>query len=474
MKHLAIAAIGFWILFQLGRMLWSSNDHGFDEAFANFLDAPRRSIENPYHNGYFYLFGLTAAAPLDPAKTGYEIWVEESEEGRRNEPDESRANRSNLAFALSPESETPAWEDDDPLNEFRKKDARPRDLTSKHEILLTRYEHWLGMPFDDWGFGRRVVPLGKDILAIHRLYVAEGFSLSTVQGLERLRKDLQLWRTVLLDAKTIGMKVLAEVVITDDLQLLSRILAKPTVDKAIITMGLQLTLPLSPSEYSLRWPIRNQIALAVKDSRAVGIRSHSQMDRRTSHDEWLLQAAHLPVHAFDSVEHPSAPSTLSVILQSGQASKTYAAYYEAVITASENNSKSLPQLQEVIGTIPRGLIESVLNPHPIEPNWGVFYHQLVETDTRLRLASLQIQLLRQSAQIAVPTRLAEVGSQYFDPFTGLPMLWSPTQQKLYSVGKDRLDDGGDPTFDISVPAVIAQLPLKPTAPASTTARASRR
>jgi hypothetical protein len=35
-------------------------------------------------------------------------------------------------------------------------------------------------------------------------------------------------------------------------------------------------------------------------------------------------------------------------------------------------------------------------------------------------------------------------------------LWSPTQQKLYSVGKDRLDDGGDPTFDISVPAAAAQ------------------
>jgi hypothetical protein len=94
----------------------------------------------------------------------------------------------------------------------------------------------------------------------------------------------------------------------------------------------------------------------------------------------------------------------------------------------------------------------------MEPGWENFYHQLVETDTRLRLASLQIQLRRPSAQLAVPTRLAEVGSQYFDPFTGLPMLWSPTQQKLYSVGKDRLDDGGDPTFDISVPVIIAQTP----------------
>ena len=475
MKHLTIVAIVLWFLFQLGRMLWSSNDQGLDEAFSKFLDAPQRSVANPYHNGYFYLLGLTAAAPLDPARLGYEIWVEESKEARRSEPDESRANRSDLAYTLSPEPARPEWEADDPLNEFRKKDDSPlRALTSKHQILLTRYEHWLGMPFDDWGFGRRILPLGKDILTIHRLYVAEGFSLSTMQGLERLRKELQLWRTVLREAKTIGTKVLAQVVITDNLQLLSRILAKPTVDKAFMTMGLQLTLPLSESEYSLRWPIRNQIALAVKDGRAGGMRSHIQMDRRALDEEWLLQTANLPAHAFDSIEHPSARSTLSVILPSGQAAKTYAAYYDAVIKASENKAKSLPRMEDVIGTIQRGLIESVLNPHPIEPDWRIFHHQLVETDTRLRLASLQIQLRRPSAQMAVPTRLAEVGSQYFDPFTGLPMLWSPTQQKLYSVGKDRLDDGGDPTFDISVPTIIAQTQLKPEPQASTTARAARR
>ena len=38
------------------------------------------------------------------------------------------------------------------------------------------------------------------------------------------------------------------------------------------------------------------------------------------------------------------------------------------------------------------------------------------------------------------------------------MLWSPTQQKIYSVGKDRYDDGGDPSFDISVPAIVSLMP----------------
>jgi hypothetical protein len=96
----------------------------------------------------------------------------------------------------------------------------------------------------------------------------------------------------------------------------------------------------------------------------------------------------------------------------------------------------------------------MMNSVPFAPEWDSFHYQLMETDARLRLASLQVVLRRPSAQITVPNRLAEVGSNYFDPFTGLPMLWSSTQKKIYSVGRDRFDDGGDATFDISVPAVV--------------------
>ncbi|MEK7269123.1 MAG: hypothetical protein AAB093_06955, partial [Nitrospirota bacterium] len=62
----------------------------------------------------------------------------------------------------------------------------------------------------------------------------------------------------------------------------------------------------------------------------------------------------------------------------------------------------------------------------------------------------QAKLRRPPLNQEIPTRLAEAGPSLYDPFTGIPMLWSPTQGKLYSVGKDRLDDGGDSTLDISV------------------------
>ena len=112
-------------------------------------------------------------------------------------------------------------------------------------------------------------------------------------------------------------------------------------------------------------------------------------------------------------------------------------------------------------------MESVVSPTPFEPDWDPFLYQLRETDARLRLASLQVVLRHPSTQITVPNRLAAVGSSYYDPFSGLPMLWSPTQQKIYSVGKDRYDDGGDTGFDISLPAIITLTPKESQASAPT-------
>jgi hypothetical protein len=152
----------------------------------------------------------------------------------------------------------------------------------------------------------------------------------------------------------------------------------------------------------------------------------------------------------------------------------YALYYDALIHAAESEQKSLPTLREAAEIAHQSIVESLVNPNPFEPDWNPFYHQLKETDARLRLASLQVVLQRPSSQTTVPNRLAQVGSSYYDPFSGLPMLWSPTQQKIYSVGKDRYDDGGDTHFDISVPAVASPAAkskeLRTTAPTRRTNR----
>jgi len=104
MKHLAIAAILLWAAFQFGGMFFSSADRATEAEFSHLVEPPQRSIENPYRNGYFYLFGLTAASSLDPAKTGYEIWVDETEDARRSEIPERRATRADLVYTLTLEA----------------------------------------------------------------------------------------------------------------------------------------------------------------------------------------------------------------------------------------------------------------------------------------------------------------------------------------------------------------------------------
>src|SRR4026207_1381359 len=134
MKHLAIAATLLWAAFQFGGMFFFSADRATEAEFSHLVESPQRSIENPYANGYFYLFGLTAAASLDPAKTGYEIWVDDTDDARRDSG-ERGGHKADLVFTL-PETTGPAWDADDPLTEFRKREAPFHATTRQFGTLL--------------------------------------------------------------------------------------------------------------------------------------------------------------------------------------------------------------------------------------------------------------------------------------------------------------------------------------------------
>jgi hypothetical protein len=57
MKHLAIAAVMLWAAIHFGGLLLSVDDRTTEGSLGRLLEAPARSISNPYDNGYFYLFG---------------------------------------------------------------------------------------------------------------------------------------------------------------------------------------------------------------------------------------------------------------------------------------------------------------------------------------------------------------------------------------------------------------------------------
>ncbi|HMU54015.1 MAG TPA: hypothetical protein PKA61_03370 [Nitrospira sp.] len=454
MKHILIALAALWILVQITSLIGLLNNPAGVTPLTHLTEPPAVRLTDPYRNAYFFLLGLASSAALDPGKVGYEIWVEarETSDGRRFDYD--RPERLDLQVSLPLGQAFPIWDAEDPINAFRDKGSPVKTWTSPHGLLLERYDHCLEMSFEDRGFGQRATPRFAETMLAHRLYIADGFSRSTAAGLDRLTKELAFWRMVLREATTPDMTVAAQFVVQDDAKLISRIVSRPVIDKALLATALQLMVPLTSSEYSLRWPIRHQLAVA---GREVQSRSAPPKDSPISSNpqrDWLIATTHLPDNAFTKIEHPRPPSFLGRSLGSREMDEMYAGYYEAITKASGTGEGSLPTLRQISGNVHRGFLEGLVNPAPVEPDWNIFRHQLMETDARLRLASLQIQLRRPSGTTAVPTRLAEVGSQYFDPFTGLPMLWSQTQQKIYSVGKDRLDDGADASFDIAAPALI--------------------
>jgi hypothetical protein len=268
---------------------------------------------------------------------------------------------------------------------------------------------------------------------------------------------------------------MAQVVIADDLHLLSSLLSQPAVDKSVLAMIPNIAPPLTIAESSLRWPLRHQFTLGVQGDHTGELTMQRQTEPLNGQEQWLADTARLPEQAFRQITHPHGRSFLGIPLQTRETWEMYATYYDAMIRASESGQSALPKLHELLGITRPGIVERLVGPHPFEPDWDPFSYQLRETDARLRLASLQVVLRRPSAQTTVPNRLAEVGSSYYDPFSGLPMLWSPTQQKIYSVGKDRFDDGGDTGFDISVPAIVALTPApKESQTSASTRRTNRR
>ena len=458
MKHLIIGIVVVWAFFQLSSLIWSSKGQPPSPTFTRLLELPQHHSVGPDKNGYFYLLGFAADASLDPGKVGHEIWLETNATPSVSEFNYDKPGRSDLQIQVPIDQVLPAWDSENPLIEFRNMHAQIQALSGRDHILFTRYERWLTMPFEDMGFGHSGTPRLAEGLVAHRLYIADGFSRQTALGMERLKKDLYTWRTVLRDATTTATKVMAEIVITDDLHLLSTLLSQPVINKTLLAMTPDIAPLLTTAESSLRWPLQHQFTLGVLADRLGTSIIERQTDSLNPQEEWLTNTARLPKQAFRQIAHPHGPSFLGISLRTRETWEMYATYYDAMIHATETGQIILPKIQELAGNGRQGIMESIVSPAPFEPDWNPIHHQLRELDARLRLASLQAALRRPSAQTTVPNRLAQVGSSYYDPFSGLPMLWSPTQQKIYSVGKDRFDDGGDTTFDISVPAIVSLVP----------------
>ncbi|MFO0775390.1 MAG: tetratricopeptide repeat protein [Nitrospiraceae bacterium] len=336
-----------------------------------------------------------------------------------------------------------AYREANPAAVLASKGAAMKDLAGSAMGPLARYRQWLGTPFEDTGYGQTAEPPCASLLTLHRLSIAETFvaspslSAGTIEaGVARVESDLAHWRTVLRNARTVGVKTLAATAVQDDLRVLSGLLLVPDLDSKYFARIAKAAVPLDAQERSLQWPIHSEVVAQQK--RLDGAVKNERNEER---DWYLSGASMLP-------------------LPKQRVMNGYADYAAEVMKAADVTGEvsSMPNRYTYVHTPAQGRKDYLYNPlnnvYGVDagPAWDRAVAQVRETEALLRLVSLQTWLRKTAQETTGDTkaRVAKAGQNYYDPFTGFPMLINAQKGLLYSVGMNGRDEEGNAPGDVSV------------------------
>jgi hypothetical protein len=385
-------------------------------------------------NGYLVLLGFDASMDQDPIQAGFE----------RN-PDDKDADRALACLggsggdASGGQSNASAkvlngwFKESNPVGRFTSHRGTIEGWVSQAGGALGRYQQWHRLSFEDWGYGQAISPPCAAITFAQHLYMAEGFAQGTDVGVDRIETDMEAWRIVLSQARTLPVKTLALQALNDDIAVVSGLLVQPDVDGKYLGRLAKMVRPLDQSELSLRWPMQSELVSAAKTFDA-------KLKAEKGEEQTVLAAiaSRLP-------------------LPEQRRLNRYADYYEASYRAAgEGRYGALPKWSAYIHFPAKSVmgyfanpIENVVGLEPLAP-WDLYNGLVVDTDAHLRLASLQAWIRRGPQDSELLPRIAKAGQNFYDPYTGLPMLVNLKKGVLYSVGHDGKDQDADPQADVVV------------------------
>lgn len=427
---LVVLALGVGLL----AVSWIVMEEAPTPRYQALTSGPQRAITDPKSNGYLLLLGFDAPSGSDPLRVGYERKPDEQDLFQSQECMSEHEVKPASSGTGSASGVVGGWfKRADPIVQAKAGSDTLRSLLAKETTSISRYQQYLGMPFDDWGFGQILSPNCGHLLLTHRLYLMEGFNQDLVSGMARLEKDMESWRVVLGQSKTLMMKMLAVAAVQDDVRLASSVLTRSDADATVINRLSKIVRPFDQLELSVRWPMQSQFAWATRN-----VAADLKRYRTEAHPFYVSMAAGMP-------------------LPVQRRANAYAEYYEAANRAvAEGRYVNLPKRSQFVRTSAVSFVDYWANPieHVIGidplPSWESYVGRMVETDAQLRLASLQVWVRRGPQEGDVLTRLAKAGQAYYDPFTGFPMLVNQEKRLLYSVGRDGKDQGGDSGQDVVV------------------------
>lgn len=437
----ALVALGIGVV----AVTWLIMEEAPSPGYHSLTTTPQRTLSDYKKNGYLLLLGIEASADQDPVQAGFD-----------RKPDVKSGETALACFGNSGSksmdgsnasaSVIRGWfRSSDPINQFKSRQETIKGWVGQNQLALNRYDQWKKLPFEDWGYGQTVTPPCAAIVFAHQLNLADGFVQSTDVGVDRLETDMEAWRIVLGQAKTLPVKMLALQAINDDIVVASGLLVRSDFDGKYLGRVTKFLRPLDQGELSMRWPMQSELVSASKT-----------YDAQLKAERAEEQAAHAMVAS-------------ALPLPKQRRLNDYAEYYEASYKAAgEGRYGSLPKWKEYIHFPASGLMDYFTNPienvvglEPLAP-WDLYNGFVVDTDAHLRLASLQAWLRRGPADGDLLARMAKAGQNFYDPYTGLPMLVNMKKGVFYSVGHDGKDQDADPQSDVVVGIPVAHSTVPPT------------
>lgn len=427
--------LGLCIVLGLGALAltWMTMEEPPSATFQSFTTTPQQSLSGPQKNAYTLLMGIDAPVGQDPLRAGYE-----------KKPD---FGKSAAALSCSGNSGPEAGDRSgasastmrgwvrgaDPIGQFKAQQGTIQGWGSRDQVTLERYRQWQKLQFEDWGYGQSASPPCEAMVFAHQLYLADGFVQGTDVAVDRLETDMGMWRVVLSQARTLPVKMLALQAINDDIALASGMLVRSDFDTKHLGRITKFVRPLDQGELSLRWPMQSELVSAGRTY------------------ESQLKAARADGQALSGIVASALP------LPKQRRLNDYARYYETSYQATgEKHYTSLPKWKDFIRFPAVGVMDYLANPienlvgvDPL-PAWDLYNGMMVDTDAHLRLASLQAWLRRGPSEGDLPNKIAKAGQNFYDPYTGLPMLVNQKKGVLYSVGHDGKDQDADPQTDVVV------------------------
>lgn len=411
--------------------MWIGVEDAPTNAYHNLATSPQPSILLESQNAYTVLVGIGKRSSMFPiqVKNGKHLHLPGQDTIGDLSPgmEEMRASLSRW------------FRQEHPSQVFVTEEAQLSEWSVRTGDQLANYRRWTSMQFEDVGFGKIEGPDEVILLVLHRLYVAEGFIRARKDGIARVVGDLEAWRRILGKAKTLRLKILATEAMNDNLAVISGILAQPGLAQQRLPALTRASRPLTHVERSLRWPMHHQFTLEVNSAK-----EYLTKKRRDTLPWFRRGLTYMP-------------------LPLQKVWNGYAAYYEGLVKQDSrlivdgDPRRGMPHRDVVTRYPARSFTDYLMNPvdnllvEGPRVVWTDIVGTIIETEARLRLATLLARIRRQPTSLNPLARVAGAGQDYFDPFTGFSMLFNGEKTKLYSVGMDGKDDDGDPETDVTVP-----------------------